>query len=72
MHITPTRSASSRHNSTFARDAVYLEFRHRDARAIDQADFVDRGPGQAPRLYIEATGGGLDDISTPPTESYFS
>ena len=33
--------------TTFARDAVYLEFRSRDAKAIDQSDFADRMPDQA-------------------------
>ena len=49
MHIYahPTLSTSSRAD-TFARDAVFEEFRNRDARAIDQAGFVDRLPRQNP------------------------
>ena len=39
----------SKHHAAFARQAVRLEFRPRDARAIDQSGFVDRGPGEAPR-----------------------
>ncbi len=56
MNTTSTGSAASRQNSTFARAAVYSEFRARDARAIDQADFVDRTPDQAPRPHV------VDDV----------
>ena len=35
--------------TTYARDAVFDGFCHRDARAIDYDGFVDRGPGEAPR-----------------------
>ena len=38
-----------RKSTSFARAAVSVEFRGRDARALDQADFVDRRPDQAPR-----------------------
>ena len=48
MTTTPTRPAASRHNSDFARAAVYLEFRGRDARHLDQTGFVDRRPDQVP------------------------
>ena len=53
MTTTSARPASSRRNS-FARSAVYLEFRGRDARHLDQAGFIDRAPDQAPRRHIEA------------------
>ena len=33
----------------FARAAVYAEFRLRDAKALDQGNFVDRPPNEAPR-----------------------
>ena len=49
--------ANSRTNAratTFARDAVHLEFRGRDAKAIEQGDFVDRVPDQVPRRHTEA------------------
>ena len=46
MSITTTRPVSSRRNS-FARNAVFLEFRARDARHLDQAGFVDRAPAPA-------------------------
>ena len=46
MRITSMRPVSSRCNS-FARNAVYLEFRGHDAKAIDQSDFVDRAPSFA-------------------------
>lgn len=34
-------------STEFAREAVYSEFRPRDARALDQGDFVDRKPHDA-------------------------
>ena len=46
MHTTPTRPAASRRSSAFARAAVYLEFRGRDARALHQGIFTDRSPQQ--------------------------
>ena len=36
--------------TTFARDAVFDGFCHRDARALDYDGFVDRRPAEAPRL----------------------
>ena len=54
MPTTMTRPASSRHSSTYARSAVYLAFRGRDARALDQADFVDRAPNQVSRRHTDA------------------
>ena len=33
----------------FARAAVYAAFRLRDAKALDQGNFVDRPPNEAPR-----------------------
>lgn len=36
-----------RHRASFARQVVFAEFGHH-ARALDQDDFVDRLPGQAP------------------------
>ncbi len=59
MYITNTASAIARHNhldpiskrrAAFARDAVFAEFRPRDARAIDYDGFVDRHPHERPRL----------------------
>ena len=46
--------AMSRGNATFARDAVYAEFRGRDARAIDWDDFEDRKPSDPARPLIKA------------------
>ena len=55
MDITTSlRPASSRRSSAFARAAVRLEFRARDAKAIEQDDFVDRQPGQLPRRLTKA------------------
>ena len=39
---------SPRKSTSFARAAVFEEFRGRDARALDQADSPDRRPDQAP------------------------
>ena len=36
--------------TTFAREAVFAEFRPRDARAIDYDYFKDREPAEPPRL----------------------
>ncbi len=41
---------SNRRIDSFARDAVYAEFRPRDARALDYDDFTDREPDEAPPL----------------------
>ena len=45
---------ASKRRADFARQAVRLEFRARDARALDYEGFVDRGPGEAPRPAPEA------------------
>ncbi len=58
MPTTTTRPASSRPQSDFARSAVFTEFSGRDARALDQADFVDRDPEQLSRLHTEADASG--------------
>ena len=42
-----------RHRANFARSAVFSEF-GRHAWALDQADFVDRLPGDLPRQSPEA------------------
>ena len=58
MNTTSLRRASTRldrayqiskHRANFARQAVRLEFRARDARAIDYAGFRDRLPHERPR-----------------------
>ena len=38
-----------RHRADFARQAVIAAFGWRHARALDQGNFVDRLPGDAPR-----------------------
>ena len=49
MFIYPdTTPSTSGHRDTFARDAVFEEFRARDARTLDQIDFVDRAPDETP------------------------
>ena len=48
----PSPSVSNR-RATFARDAVFAEFRPGDARTIDQGDFVDREPDNASADVIE-------------------
>ncbi len=40
--------------NTFAREAVFLEFRFRDARAIDQGDFEDCKPWDKPPVGLDA------------------
>ena len=41
-------TTSDKIRASFARSAVSEEFRSRDARALDQADFQDRAPRQQP------------------------
>ncbi len=43
-----------RHRADFARQAVFAEFRSRDAKSILDVDFIDRAPRAAPRLSPEA------------------
>ncbi len=61
--ITPPRNSSRtgrpftpgrRHRANYARQATIDAFGWRFARALDQADFVDRLPGQLPLLSPEA------------------
>ena len=58
MNTTSLRRASTRldrayqiskHRANFARQAVRLEFRARDARSLDRGDFEDRLPHERPR-----------------------
>ena len=50
MHIYTHTTPSTSSRATYARDAVYAEFRPRDARALDYDDFTDREPDEAPPL----------------------
>ena len=43
-----------RHRANFARQATIDAFGWRFARALDQAGFVDRAPGEMPRSSPEA------------------
>ena len=43
-----------RHRANFARQAVFAEFGVHHAKALDEADFIDRPPGQFPRPAPEA------------------
>ncbi len=43
-----------RHRANFARQATIDAFGWRFAKALDEADFVDRAPGAAPRSSPEA------------------
>ena len=45
------KQALLRPRSDFARDAVFAEFRYRDARAIDYHGFADRKPAQRLRVW---------------------
>ena len=47
--IEPASHISTQHRANFARAAVFAEFGTRNARALDQGDFVDRRPKQGPR-----------------------
>ena len=54
---SPTGKPSNsdrRHRADFARQATIDAFGWRFARALDQADFVDRLPGSLPRSSPEA------------------
>ena len=59
---TPTCAASRRrsynpsrhHGADFARQATIDTFGWRHARALDQADFLDRQPGDMPKSSPEA------------------
>jgi len=62
-YITPPARRSSRarnphngrrHRADFARQAVIAEFGWHFARALDQADFIDRSPGELPGPSPEA------------------
>ncbi len=65
MTTTPTRPAAS--HRTFSRSAVYLEFRSRDAKAIDQSTFADRAP--APIKEPLGRGSALSHAPFPPEVS---
>ena len=61
--ITPPRNSSRtgrpfnpgrRHRADFARQATIDTFGWRHARALDQADFLDRQPGDMPKSSPEA------------------
>ena len=49
----PTPNPGCRHRAEFARQATIAAF-GRHARALDQANFVDRQPGTLPRPSPEA------------------
>ena len=55
---------SNRRHDDFARDAVFAEFRGRDARAIDQGDFEDRRPHEFARPL--AAGGRKPALAAAP------
>ena len=50
----PPFNPGRRHRADFARQATIDAFGWHFARALDQADFVDRAPGAAPRPAPEA------------------
>ena len=58
MSTTTTPPTASWRSSNYARDAVFAAFQPRQARALDQGDFVDRAPEQLPRRRIETDAGG--------------
>ena len=50
----PPFNPGRRHRANFARQATINAFGWHFARALDQADFVDRAPGQLPHPSPEA------------------
>ncbi len=56
----PTRTPKRR--PALGRDAVFADFRGRDARAIDQGDFVGRRPNDRPRHIGEVAAGVVQDV----------
>ena len=44
-----SHTSSAKHRASFARDAVFADFRPGDARALDHDSFTDRRPDQGPR-----------------------
>ncbi len=50
----PTRSNRRHRRADFARQATIDAFGWHFARALDQADFIDRAPGEMPRSSPEA------------------
>jgi hypothetical protein len=49
FYTTKTRDANRTDRTDFARQATINAFGWRFAKALDQADFVDRRPGEMPR-----------------------
>ena len=54
LSVKPRSPFPTRNSANFARQATIDAFGWRFARALDQADFVDRLPGQLPLLSSEA------------------
>ena len=50
----PPFNPDRRHRADFARQATFDAFRWHFARALDQANFIDRAPGEMPRRAPEA------------------
>ncbi len=57
----PSPSVSNR-RADFARQAVFAEFRPRDARALGHDGFKDRCPNDAPRHIGEIAAGVVQDV----------
>ena len=58
QRATAPNSQDLKRRAAFAKAAVRLEFRGRDAKAVDQDAFVDRQPDQLPRRHTEADANG--------------
>ncbi len=56
------RPSSAKHRDSFARDAVFTEFRPRDARALGHDGFKDRRPNDGPRHIGEVAAGVVQDV----------
>ena len=57
----PDPHPNSNRRAAYAREAVRLEFRPQDAKTLDQDDFVDRRPHEAPRRLDEVGVGVVHD-----------
>ena len=53
-HVDSPFNPGRRHRANFARQAVFAEFKSRDAKAILDVNIIDRRPDEMPGLSPEA------------------
>ncbi len=58
----PPENPTPNRRAAFARDAVFEEFRPRDARALGHDGFKDRRPNDSPRHIGEVAAGVVQDV----------